>query len=570
MNRRGIALPVVLTYLMIFAFEIAGLTEYVSGSSKQIKTQMNQMRAFYNTETGIEKALAEVRLSIQKTGVAPADFTNINLHKPNLYNVGGGFSNYNVSYQGADWTNKVLTAGDYAGLNGNTRTVNIAVTGTGPGGKSQTITQTVEIQHIPVFQFGVFYQNDLEILPGGVMTFSGPVHTNGNLYVGSDGSTLHFDSKITAYGNIYHGRKDSSAAVNGAVDINDASGVDQSMNLGGNVWLDSNHPNWLLDSQTRWGGNVSSSVHGTRSLNLPLPTGAAPHALIERRDGSDTSQVMSQKMDYKAHIRIIDGTVMAQNGSTIELRYCSAGGTFNAGSCPPGQTVVNPISATTFYNFREGKTIQSADLDITKLRNSPAFIAIQGANPLGVIIYHSDHRNDGSGTKQAAIRMVNGSQLPTNGLTVATENPAYVKGSYNTVSKQPAGIISDAFNMLSNNWNDANSSNSNVSARTATATTLNAAVISGNTTTTTGNYNGGFENIHRFLENWSGVPMTFTGSVVILYNSTRATGGWVYGSPYYTAPVRNWGYDTGFSNPSYNIPGFPSVYNVTKSNWDAN
>jgi hypothetical protein len=70
-------------------------------------------------------------------------------------------------------------------------------------------------------------------------------------------------------------------------------------------------------------------------------------------------------------------------------------------------------------------------------------------------------------------------------------------------------------------------------------------------------------------ENWSGVNLTFSGSVVVLYNSQMATGGWVYGGNYYTAPNRVWGFDTALSNPNYSVPGLPSVYNIAKVSYEA-
>ena len=38
---------------------------------------------------------------------------------------------------------------------------------------------------IPLFQFAVFYNMDMEVWPGANMTIAGPVHTNGELAVRS-------------------------------------------------------------------------------------------------------------------------------------------------------------------------------------------------------------------------------------------------------------------------------------------------------------------------------------------------------------------------------------------------
>jgi hypothetical protein len=198
------------------------------------------------------------------------------------------------------------------------------------------------------------------------------------------------------------------------------------------------------------------------------------------------------------------------------------------------------------------------------LNASPAYQTYVNAN--GVILYHSDHRNSGSATKQDALRLVNGATLSNGGLTVASENPVYVKGNYNTVAKKPSGVVSDAFNILSTAWNDANSA-LGMGNRVAANTTVNTAIITGNKETTSGNYNGGFENIHRFLEDWSGgKTLTYKGSVVALYNSQIATGNWNTANVY-KPPTRVWSFDTDFDDPNYSIPGFPSVYDIVKSDW---
>ena len=86
-----------------------------------------------------------------------------------------------------------------------------------------------------------------------------------------------------------------------------------------------------------------------------------------------------------------------------------------------------------------------------------------------------------------ALKLVNGgivggvSSLPTDGLTVVSENPVYVQGNYNatndpvvnaTEAHVPASIIADSLAILSNNWTDAASFNSpnNVAGRQATTT----------------------------------------------------------------------------------------------------
>src|SRR5208282_4109322 len=57
-----------------------------------------------------------------------------------------------------------------------------------------------QVALIPVFQFGVFSESDLSFFPGPAMDFSGPVHTNGDLYLAGK-ATVTFHNQLSAYGN---------------------------------------------------------------------------------------------------------------------------------------------------------------------------------------------------------------------------------------------------------------------------------------------------------------------------------------------------------------------------------
>jgi hypothetical protein len=184
------------------------------------------------------------------------------------------------------------------------------------------------------------------------------------------------------------------------------------------------------------------------------------------------------------------------------------------------------------------------------------------------------------------VKLINGSTLPSAGLTIASPNPVYIQGDYNTgttSSKQPASntatsytpptdtpsptvsgytrapsaVAADAVSILSNSWNDANSTSA-ITSRVATSTTVNTAIVAGSVPTTTASYSGGIENFTRFLEDWSNAYFTVYGALAMLYDSEQATGPWSNAS--YDPPNRRWYYDSTFQNS--NPPGFSvaSVY----------
>ncbi|MEZ5973917.1 MAG: hypothetical protein R3E96_03465 [Planctomycetota bacterium] len=77
----------------------------------------------------------------------------------------------------------------------------------------------IQTQATPVFQFAVFYNGDLEVLPGPDMTLGGRVHTNGDMYLGCDGTLTMDTNYVHAVGNMYRQRKDTGDASTGDVRI---------------------------------------------------------------------------------------------------------------------------------------------------------------------------------------------------------------------------------------------------------------------------------------------------------------------------------------------------------------
>jgi len=157
-----------------------------------------------------------------------------------------------------------------------------------------------------------------------------------------------------------------------------------------------------------------------------------------------------------------------------------------------------------------------------------------------------------------------GNSDPT-GLTFVSDQAVYIQGDYNTLNWQPASILSDSLNVLSNACLNAdftvhklNSQNCNTGGSAAkispTDTTVNTAFLAGtditNSTAAPG-YNGGLENYPRFLEGWGGRTLTYRGSFVSTGTPLRVRGTWSNQS--YGAPNRNWDYDTRF-NAAENLP----------------
>ncbi len=184
---------------------------------------------------------------------------------------------------------------------------------------------------------------------------------------------------------------------------------------------------------------------------------------------------------------------------------------------------------------------------------------------------------------EPGIVLTNGGQLPANGLSVVTPDPAYIVGNWNVTNTSgqgmlqtfnvsdslPSAVYADAVTILSSAWNPNNStaSISGTTNRVAAPDTVNAAILTGNVPSNGSHYSGGVENFVRFQENWSGVNFYYNGSMVEMFPSQIANSPWPGTGTVYNPPNRNWSYDTNFNNPSQLPPLVPRVTYLNRVRW---
>ena len=91
---------------------------------------------------------------------------------------------------------------------------------TAPNGPPIThyVTETISVRGAPLYAHAIFYNDDLEIHPGPQMDIYGPVHTNKNMFISSQGDAvgLGFHGPVTCAGNIYHAWLSSSTSAQGS------------------------------------------------------------------------------------------------------------------------------------------------------------------------------------------------------------------------------------------------------------------------------------------------------------------------------------------------------------------
>ena len=555
-SQEGLALVLtllILTLLSVLAVGLSalGMTEgAASGSWKDYSS------AFFAADAGLESGVVNLRTILQgRPNPTTADLNGI--AAPSLITPGLSFAAFSVT-KAAPAHQTTFAGGPYAGFTGIVTDYRIAASATGPGGSSAALTQVFQLTQLPLFQFGVFYGRgvDLEIAPGPLMTFNGRVHANSSIYLGA-GSTLKFNSTITTAGTInrYLKRDPSSIPWGNNPQIMDNNAVYQNLNFDhtykpnfGSQWASAT--DWKNQATSTFGSQVRDSAMGVAELTPLIPDlfynpsnpDVVSHELIEMPTGSDSADLKAAKLYSQAGLRIVDGAATDGQGNSVSL---------------PGGIV----TTTSFYDAREAQTMTVTEVDVGQLRST-------GLAPANGILYVATTSGTGK-----AVRLVNGSRLPSQGLTVVSQNPVYIRGDYNTVNKVAAAVLGDAITVLSNNWAANNSDgkgNQSTSARPASATTVNAAFATGPSAESQPNQgNGQLENVIRFLEDWNGRNFTYSGSIVSLWHSLQATGAWnapgTGAGQYYTAPARIWSYDTLFNTTV--PPGTPSAIIMAKGRW---
>lgn len=553
-NERGFATLIAL--LMVGMLTLLGIAA-LSTSDDEVNIAGNELqetRAFYAAEAGLEAAAAALQTEYDSTGVPPT------IMPTGTQEVNRCLVTYSTSDNGAA-QQQVLSSGSLVGLHALVKSFTIASTAVGSsiGTGRVDMEQTFETALVPIFQWAVFYEEDLWVEPVFDMTIDGRVHCNNDMFIRSAGAgkDFLFTDRVSCAGDITHGFPWVGSS--GDVIFTDELGNEVSMCQGG-TWIDSHHANWYDTASALWGGMVRDQAFGQEALNLPLTSGD-PYRLIQRGAGNPDSK------EHEAGLKILDGVVYSKVGGVWQ----------DVTAAMPADAIVCDAT-TTFFDAKEKQWIRNTQIDVDELVNSGYF-------PSNGIIYISDQRNRTTATYgevDNATMLFNGDDLDGNPMTVVCENPVYVQGDFNTDDKQPASVMSDALTFLSNNWDPDKAREKDAFGRlysdrwsdvyyakkNASKTTVNLSFITGDTEADVGsrNHGGGLENFPRFIENWSGTEFKIRGSMIELFHSREATGTYTY-AKYFTAPTRNWGFDTDLLDPNKLPPGTPCVRVFQRTGW---
>jgi hypothetical protein len=589
----GYALIITLAFLTVALMTYASLMFWVSTSAHITKRNnlFNQTEGAAESATELVMATMMRDFNSQSLNPAATYISATNLPSqagwPTTYQYSDTNGNLNVTTVYIGPTNWSQLPSQYTNLYGLGQNCEVASQATPLNmgeNLSAIVDQTFWVGSIPLFQFAIFYNMDLEINPGANMNINGRVHSNNNIYAtgAGGGNSLTFSSIV-----------DASQQFNLTPDPLDPQNTGRSGNVSFTDTNNGVYPNPNSDAS---------------SFSLPIGTNNNP-ATVMGLLGIPPAGTAAASPTGQAYLyNDADLIVSNSSGGTLSVYYQNLNNANPQTLVPPDLT--NIVSHTTnlyysfvtnvqFYDYREGDNVKAVQLDVSKLNNwlntnanaasyqyqnnGTGVSTSKGHNINGVYVYNSIPPASGSPGVLPAVRLVNGQELPSAGLTVATPFPIYVKGNYNTTTNGskfslalgdttntvPAGLMGDAITVLSGNWSDTNTVNTSINSRTPTTTTINAACLEGIVPSDGTHYSGGVENFLRLLENWSGVTLSYNGSIVVLFTSQYASSPWPGTGTVYNPPTRAWGFDNNFMQQGKLPPMTPQVRATVRSNWSA-
>ena len=200
-SKDGFAMMAALGVLTLLSVLVVTVFANAMASFRSGMTDLEKSRTYYAAEAGAESGMAQLALALEDAVIADEELSAI--VPPTIE--GFIFDAFRVERRGSVETERI-TDGPYAGLFSRTQVVEITTEASSPDNTTSSVMVTAKAQAIPIFQFGVFFEKDLEITNGPRMDFDGWVHSNGNIYLNSNNQ--YFGDVITTPNNLFHDRKD--------------------------------------------------------------------------------------------------------------------------------------------------------------------------------------------------------------------------------------------------------------------------------------------------------------------------------------------------------------------------
>src|SRR4051794_24176803 len=205
-DEKGSTIVIALFVLALISIFVALAMSRSSAEAVATGNETAEARAFYAAQGSLEQMTRNFNKKFEvnlKPGTA--DFADVQADGvQGLSTDRGGIYTFNqeVIAPAVSGQPVVLSGGPFAGLYAKRDAWHLRTTASDPNGVQVQLTREILNNLVPVFQFGIFYNDDLEFHPGPRFDFGGRVHTNGSLFLQA-GTGLYFSSKVSTANYIY-------------------------------------------------------------------------------------------------------------------------------------------------------------------------------------------------------------------------------------------------------------------------------------------------------------------------------------------------------------------------------
>jgi hypothetical protein len=345
-SERGTALVVAILMVGLLGSVALGVLAVTNGNTNIAGSDLKRTEACYASAAAIEKMTNDFSSLFAHTSrPSAAQLHSIELNYPSEL-IGEGYTfpdhtiGLNTVAQAAMGNNPTVTIpyGPFGGLIASLKPYTLTTTAESSMAQCK-LTREMNNYLIPLFQFGMFSDEDIELHPGPPFIFNGRVHANGNIYVNGD---VTFLAKVTTanefiYDVLRNGSTRTGASVSMQVGSTSVAVTKGSMNQGPRIVSATASPegqrgyfpgspigtinsNWKTTSvaaavsgtPNQFGGQLLTRTTGGAPLKLPLQLDHNPtRELIKRRMPNDSpipatpSALSDSRYHSKAEIRVL-------------------------------------------------------------------------------------------------------------------------------------------------------------------------------------------------------------------------------------------------------------------------
>ncbi len=342
--------------LMIMVLLISFVALAVSRTNSETIASSNdeaETKAFVAANASLEILTRNFNKNFEtKLTISAADITRIQGQHPPLFDVDYNFSQVVTQTQATK--DVVMTGEMFQGLNARRDEWQLDSVATDKrNGVQVALRRKFLNNRIPIFQFGIFYDDDLEFHPGPRFDFGGRVHSNGSLFMQAD-TGVYFSSKVSTANHVF-----TDVSKNGS----------PWTNWSDNVFIKNGSGNYV-QLRNNMGSVLKNTTNGAPVTGAPLPTAYKAAAWTTNSNlfqGNLLAYTKPLQLPIKLNSDIqgtnLDMVEVVKRGKNIGDLWNSGTGTVSSPSIIPviAATVDDKVTAAERYYNKTGIRVSLAD-----------------------------------------------------------------------------------------------------------------------------------------------------------------------------------------------------------------